>query len=43
VFLSCGISSQLSSNQLYGGGPLNKQVGDYLSSQGVSIFVLYGS
>ncbi|KAF8213914.1 hypothetical protein K438DRAFT_2148714 [Mycena galopus ATCC 62051] len=28
---------------LYGGGPLNKQVGDYLSSQGVSIFVLYGS
>ncbi|KAJ7229429.1 hypothetical protein B0H12DRAFT_1147826 [Mycena haematopus] len=28
---------------LYGGGPLNKQVGDYLSSQGVSVFVLYGS
>ncbi|KAF7352571.1 Acetyl-CoA synthetase-like protein [Mycena venus] len=34
---------KLSFVQLYGGGPLNKQVGDYLSSQGVSIFVLYGS
>ncbi|KAJ7819956.1 hypothetical protein B0H14DRAFT_3089317 [Mycena olivaceomarginata] len=33
----------LASEPLYGGGPLNKQVGDHLSSQGVSIFVLYGS
>ncbi|KAJ6458386.1 hypothetical protein C8R47DRAFT_1203181 [Mycena vitilis] len=28
---------------LYGGGPLNKAVGDYITSQGVSIFQLYGS
>ncbi|KAJ7233038.1 hypothetical protein C8J57DRAFT_1090832 [Mycena rebaudengoi] len=28
---------------LYGGGPLNKDAGDYLTSQGVSIFILYGS
>ncbi|KAJ7655842.1 hypothetical protein DFH06DRAFT_992336 [Mycena polygramma] len=28
---------------LYGGGPLNKHAGDYMTSQGVSIFVLYGS
>ncbi|KAJ7842962.1 hypothetical protein B0H14DRAFT_2779739 [Mycena olivaceomarginata] len=28
---------------LYGGGPLNKEAGDYITSQGVSIFVLYGS
>ncbi|KAF8161947.1 hypothetical protein K438DRAFT_1909851 [Mycena galopus ATCC 62051] len=28
---------------LYGGGPLNKQAGDYMTSQGVSIFILYGS
>ncbi|KAF9553317.1 acetyl-CoA synthetase-like protein [Agrocybe pediades] len=28
---------------LYGGGPLNKSVGDALTSQGVSIFILYGS
>ncbi|KAJ6464064.1 hypothetical protein C8R45DRAFT_1025143 [Mycena sanguinolenta] len=28
---------------LYGGGPLNKDVGDYMTSQGVSIFILYGS
>ncbi|PCH42383.1 acetyl-CoA synthetase-like protein [Wolfiporia cocos MD-104 SS10] len=27
----------------YGGGPLNKEVGDYLVSHGVSIFNLYGS
>ncbi|KAH9840963.1 uncharacterized protein C8Q71DRAFT_854811 [Rhodofomes roseus] len=31
------------SGVLYGGGPLNRQVGDYLTSQGVSIFILYGS
>ncbi|KAJ7167454.1 male sterility protein-domain-containing protein, partial [Mycena filopes] len=28
---------------IYGGGPLNKQTGDYLTSQHVSIFILYGS
>ncbi|KAJ7697661.1 hypothetical protein B0H17DRAFT_1130265 [Mycena rosella] len=28
---------------LYGGGPLNKIVGDYMTSQGVSIFILYRS
>ncbi|KAF8195302.1 hypothetical protein K438DRAFT_1968611 [Mycena galopus ATCC 62051] len=28
---------------LYGGGPLNKEAGDYITSQGVSIFILYGS
>ncbi|KAJ7191755.1 hypothetical protein B0H12DRAFT_1039746 [Mycena haematopus] len=28
---------------LYGGGPLNKEAGDYITSEGVSIFVLYGS
>ncbi|KAJ6583069.1 hypothetical protein DFH09DRAFT_978909 [Mycena vulgaris] len=28
---------------LYGGGPLNKAAGDYMTSQGVSIFILYGS
>ncbi|KZT01340.1 acetyl-CoA synthetase-like protein [Laetiporus sulphureus 93-53] len=28
---------------LFGGGPLNKEAGDYLTSQGVSIFILYGS
>ncbi|KAF8216298.1 hypothetical protein K438DRAFT_1796975 [Mycena galopus ATCC 62051] len=28
---------------LYGGGPLNKQAGDFMTSQGVSIFILYGS
>jgi hypothetical protein len=28
--------------QLYGGGPLNQEAGDYLTSQGVSIFILYG-
>ncbi|KAJ7769931.1 hypothetical protein B0H16DRAFT_1516867 [Mycena metata] len=28
---------------LYGGGPLNKNAGDYMTSQGVSIFILYGS
>ncbi|KAJ7448015.1 hypothetical protein FB451DRAFT_1289566 [Mycena latifolia] len=27
---------------LYGGGPLNKAAGDYMTSQGVSIFILYG-
>ncbi|KAJ7870004.1 hypothetical protein B0H13DRAFT_2557202 [Mycena leptocephala] len=27
---------------LYGGGPLNKDAGDYMTSQGVSIFILYG-
>ncbi|KAF4618234.1 hypothetical protein D9613_011556 [Agrocybe pediades] len=27
---------------LYGGGPLNKTVGDYMTSKGVPIFVLYG-
>ncbi|KAJ7930505.1 hypothetical protein B0H13DRAFT_2532734 [Mycena leptocephala] len=27
----------------YGGGPLNKEAGDYMTSLGVSIFVLYGS
>ncbi|KAL6306740.1 hypothetical protein BKA93DRAFT_894740 [Sparassis latifolia] len=26
----------------YGGGPLNKEAGDFLTSQGVSIFILYG-
>ncbi|PBK69905.1 acetyl-CoA synthetase-like protein [Armillaria solidipes] len=31
------------SGALYGGGPLNKEVGDHLTSRGVSIFVLYGS
>lgn len=28
---------------LYGGGPLNKAAGDFMTSQGVSIFILYGS
>ncbi|KAJ7083262.1 hypothetical protein C8R44DRAFT_822628 [Mycena epipterygia] len=28
---------------LYGGGPLNKAAGDYMTSQGVSVFILYGS
>ncbi|KAJ6629893.1 hypothetical protein B0H10DRAFT_1775629 [Mycena sp. CBHHK59/15] len=28
---------------LYGGGSLNKQAGDYMTSQGVSIFILYGA
>ncbi|PPR02158.1 hypothetical protein CVT26_012119 [Gymnopilus dilepis] len=28
---------------LFGGGPLNKAAGDYLTSWGVSIFILYGS
>ncbi|KAJ7193924.1 hypothetical protein GGX14DRAFT_378403 [Mycena pura] len=31
------------SGVLYGGGPLNKHAGDYMTSQGVSIFILYGS
>ncbi|SJL02272.1 uncharacterized protein ARMOST_05598 [Armillaria ostoyae] len=31
------------SGALYGGGPLNKEVGDFLTSRGVSIFVLYGT
>ncbi|KAH9934343.1 uncharacterized protein B0H18DRAFT_870080 [Fomitopsis serialis] len=28
---------------LFGGGPLNKEAGDYMTSQGISIFNLYGS
>ncbi|TFK38857.1 hypothetical protein BDQ12DRAFT_629926 [Crucibulum laeve] len=28
---------------LFGGGPLNKAAGDYMTSQGVSVFILYGS
>ncbi|KAF8200278.1 hypothetical protein BJ912DRAFT_1020035 [Pholiota molesta] len=28
---------------LFGGAPLNKAAGDYMTSQGVSIFILYGS
>ncbi|KAF5371569.1 hypothetical protein D9758_003563 [Tetrapyrgos nigripes] len=28
---------------LYGGGPLNKEAGDLLTSKGVSIYILYGS
>ncbi|KAJ7325472.1 hypothetical protein DFH08DRAFT_886685 [Mycena albidolilacea] len=31
------------SGVLYGGGPLNKEAGDHMTSQGVSIFILYGS
>ncbi|PBK69900.1 hypothetical protein ARMSODRAFT_974971 [Armillaria solidipes] len=31
------------SGVLYGGGPLDKEAGDNLTSRGVSIFVLYGS
>ncbi|KAH7907693.1 hypothetical protein BJ138DRAFT_455649 [Hygrophoropsis aurantiaca] len=31
------------SGVLFGGGPLNQEVGDYLTSQGVKIFILYGS
>ncbi|KAJ7245421.1 hypothetical protein C8J57DRAFT_1082265 [Mycena rebaudengoi] len=31
------------SGVLYGGGPLNQEVGDHLTSQGVSVFILYGS
>ncbi|KAJ7753642.1 hypothetical protein DFH07DRAFT_921322 [Mycena maculata] len=31
------------SGVLFGGGPLSKEVGDYMTSQGVSIFNLYGS
>ncbi|KAF9256609.1 acetyl-CoA synthetase-like protein [Marasmius fiardii PR-910] len=27
---------------IYGGGPLTREVGDYMTSQGVSIFILYG-
>lgn len=29
--------------QLYGGGPLNKDAGNFLTSKGVPIFVFYGS
>ena len=29
-------------NQLYAGAPLKKSVGDYVVSQGVSVFQLYG-
>ncbi|KAH7929530.1 acetyl-CoA synthetase-like protein [Leucogyrophana mollusca] len=28
---------------MFGGGPLNKEVGDLLTSQGVTVFVLYGA
>ncbi|KAJ7894322.1 hypothetical protein B0H14DRAFT_802925 [Mycena olivaceomarginata] len=28
---------------LYSGGPLNKAAGDYLASQGVTVFILYGA
>ncbi|TFY68318.1 hypothetical protein EVJ58_g1099, partial [Rhodofomes roseus] len=28
---------------LFGGGPLNKEAGDFVTSQGVSILILYGS
>ncbi|KAF5346966.1 hypothetical protein D9758_010089 [Tetrapyrgos nigripes] len=28
---------------LYGGGPLNKEAGDLLTSKGVSVYILYGS
>ncbi|KAH9841046.1 uncharacterized protein C8Q71DRAFT_890574 [Rhodofomes roseus] len=28
---------------LFGGGPLNKEAGDFMTSQGVSILILYGS
>ncbi|KAF7349949.1 Acetyl-CoA synthetase-like protein [Mycena venus] len=28
---------------LYGGGPLNKEAGDYLASQGVPVFIFYGT
>ncbi|EPS94264.1 hypothetical protein FOMPIDRAFT_1055251 [Fomitopsis schrenkii] len=28
---------------LYGGGPLDKNTGDYLAAQGVTLFVLYGT
>ncbi|PBK78299.1 acetyl-CoA synthetase-like protein [Armillaria solidipes] len=31
------------SGVLYGGGPLNKETGDYMTSKGISIFNLYGS
>ncbi|KAK0190676.1 hypothetical protein F5146DRAFT_1137503 [Armillaria mellea] len=31
------------SGVLFGGGPLNKEVGDHLASRGVSIFILYGT
>lgn len=35
--------SDLLESQLYGGGPLNREVGDFMTSKGVSIFILYGS
>ncbi|KAG7447913.1 acetyl-CoA synthetase-like protein [Guyanagaster necrorhizus] len=31
------------SGVLYGGGPLNKEAGDYMTSKGVSVFISYGS
>ncbi|KAK0463970.1 uncharacterized protein EV420DRAFT_1638889 [Desarmillaria tabescens] len=31
------------SGVLYSGGPLNKEVGDYMTSKGISIFIFYGS
>ncbi|KAG7091816.1 putative NRPS-like protein biosynthetic cluster [Marasmius oreades] len=30
------------SGVIYGGGPLNREAGDYMTRQGVSIFILYG-
>jgi hypothetical protein len=33
----------MSDIQLYSGGPLNKAAGDYLTSQGVTVFILYGA
>jgi hypothetical protein len=27
---------------MYGGGPLNKEVGDYLAAQGVAVLANYG-
>ncbi len=43
ISLGTRISDDLVHVQIYGGGPLNKEVGDHLTSRGVSIFVLYGS
>ncbi|KAJ7204502.1 hypothetical protein GGX14DRAFT_460740 [Mycena pura] len=31
------------SGVIYSGGPLNKEAGDYITSQGVSIFIAYGA
>lgn len=36
------VLSRETTNQWYGGAPLKKPVGDYVVSQGVTVFQLYG-